>query len=107
MHINEFLLARVADDEVSAGGPSSTTYELGPNRAHASDLFERRRTAIHRHHDRSVTVMFAGKAQTISRCGMCAHEVTRPCRALRLLALPDDAHPDYDPAWSDIAAADA
>jgi hypothetical protein len=107
MHINEFLLARVADDEAGAGAPGSTTYELGPNRAHACDLFERRRIAIHRHHDRSVTVMFAGRAQTISRCGVCAHELTRPCRALKRLALPHASHPDYDAAWSDLAAADA
>lgn len=100
MRIQEFLLARVAQDEERAATTHETTYELGPNRAHAVNTFERRRAVIHRHHDRLVTEMALGDFATIARCELCVHETMRPCRALRALARPDRTHPDYDTDWN-------
>lgn len=98
MRIEEFLLARVDEDETNAEGADGDR-GLTPRRAHATDGFERRRAIIHRHHDQSVTVMSSGAFETVTRCGICIHEFTRPCRALKTLAAPDDAHPDYDLQW--------
>lgn len=101
MRIEEFLLSRVDEDEKNAAEGAGGEYELGPNGAHAASVesFEHRRAVIHRHHDRSVTVMASGAFETVTRCGICIHEFTRPCRALRTLAVPDDQHPDYDRLW--------
>jgi hypothetical protein len=105
MRITEFLLARV-DQEQSNAERVTAPRELGPDRSAAMDTYARRRAVIHRHHDQSVTVMATGEFQTVTRCGICIHEFTRPCRALKTLALPDRAHPDYDRAW-DLAGSGA
>lgn len=89
MSIQEFLLARVDQDEAEA---------LSGSRSAAQD-FERRRAVIYRHHERSMTVMSIGKFQTVTRCSVCSGATTRPCTALRCLAQPDHGHPDYDVAW--------
>jgi hypothetical protein len=104
MRIQEFLLARVAQDENGATDSDATQYELGPNRTHQVDSFEQRRTVIARHHDRSVTIGSGGNFRTVAKCGVCLNETARPCQALRALALADHAHPDYDPDWA-IASA--
>jgi hypothetical protein len=100
MRIQEFLLARVAQDESSATDTDASQYELGPNRSHQVDVFEQRRIVIDRHHDRSMTIGSGGIFQTVAQCSVCLSETIRPCRALRTLALADTAHPDYDPGWA-------
>ena len=96
MRISEFLLARVRQDEVDA---EAHGYEHHFDSHDGGGVFERRRTAIHRHHDRSITVVSTGAFQTVSRCGVCIREFTRPCRVLMSLAQADNEHPDYDHAW--------
>lgn len=95
MHIQEFLLARVRDDQASATGDATSD---GQAESGAGE-FEARRSLIHRHHDRSITVVGNGPFQTVTRCSICIREFTRPCRVLRGLAQPDRNHPDYDHRW--------
>jgi hypothetical protein len=64
------------------------------------------RAAVERHSERTMTVVFPGQIEAITRCGICPKEETRPCRALRILALPYAHHPAYRPEWR-IAEPDA
>lgn len=57
------------------------------------------REEVERHSDRTMTVVSINKTETLTRCGVCPKEVTRPCMALRLLALPYAQHPAYRPEW--------
>src|SRR5436190_7937845 len=53
------------------------------------------RAEIERHSDRTITVVSMSRIETITRCGVCPKEDTRPCMALRVLALPYAPHPAY------------
>lgn len=47
-----------------------------------------------------MTVVFrSGNERSITRCKLCPKEDTRPCLALRVLALPYAQHPLYRPEW--------
>lgn len=81
MTIKEFLLARLSEE---------TDVDTGPIRAE-----------IERHNDRSMWVLGGARApEVLTRCGLCVHEHTRPCTALRRLASAYVDHPDFDPAWA-------
>ena len=54
---------------------------------------------VERHRDRTMTVVSLSGTEKITRCGTCPKEDSRPCRALRLLALPYAHHPAYQPEW--------
>jgi hypothetical protein len=56
------------------------------------------RTEVERHRDRTMTVVFRDRIETVTRCGTC-HDEVRPCTALRLLALPYAEHPAYRSEW--------
>jgi hypothetical protein len=55
---------------------------------------------LERHRDRTMTVVHRNRIETITRCGTCPNEQLRPCRGLRVLALPYAHHPAYRPEWS-------
>jgi hypothetical protein len=52
-----------------------------------------------RHRDRTMTVVYRERTETITRCGTCPKEQIRPCRRLRALALPYAGQPGYRPEW--------
>ncbi len=54
---------------------------------------------VERHQDRTMTVVSFSGRKTITRCGRCPKEDSRPCRALRALALRYAHHPAYRPEW--------
>jgi hypothetical protein len=65
--IKEFLLARLSEE---------TDADTAPVRAE-----------IERHNDRSMMVLGGARGPEVrTRCGLCVHEYTRPCRALRRIA---------------------
>jgi hypothetical protein len=74
--IQEFLLARLQDDDSDAV-----------------------RAEVERHRDRTMTVVFRDRVETITRCGTCPKEPERPCTAMRELALPFADHPQFRPEW--------
>lgn len=81
MTIKEFLLARLSDE---------TDADTAPVRAE-----------IERHNDRSMMVLGGARGHEVrTRCGLCVHEYTRPCRALRRIASRYQDHPDFDQAWT-------
>ncbi len=57
------------------------------------------RAEIERHNDRTMTVVTLSGTTTITRCGVCPKEETRPCTALRVMALPFADHPAYRQEW--------
>lgn len=80
MTIKSFLLARLSEE---------THADAGALRAE-----------IERHDDRTMTVSGGqGGVETVTRCGTCASEYTRPCRALKSSAGRYRTHPDFDPDW--------
>jgi hypothetical protein len=64
------------------------------------------RAEVERHRDRTMTVVFRERVETITRCGICPKEPSRPCTALRVLALPYAEDPLYDPGWQLVAVED-
>ena len=54
---------------------------------------------LERHKDRTMTVVSLSGIETITRCGTCPREPTRPCMSLRILALRYAQHPAYLPEW--------
>jgi hypothetical protein len=109
MSIQEFLLSYVVDDpivEVHAAAQAMNT--------RGSDTTDSRfpltrgalRAEVERHSDRTMTVVSLSGHVSITRCRVCPKEDTRPCTALRVLALPYAQHPAYRPEWG-IAPHDA
>ena len=86
LSIPEFLLDYVLVPEAEGGGP------VGAARA---DL----RAEVVRHRDRTMTVVFRDRIETMTRCEVCRTE-DPPCTALRVLALPFADHPAYRAEWS-------
>lgn len=82
MNIKSFLLARLSEEQhVDA---------------------DRIRAEIERHNDRTMVVSGGrGEIQTVTRCGTCANEYTRPCRTLKSTVSAYRAHPDFDPHWDE------
>jgi hypothetical protein len=103
--LQEFLLLHAFDrpvDELDAAEVKDSFRELrqsGPASADLSTTHAALRAEIMRHSDRSMTVVSRGGIETITRCRVCPHESTTPCRALRLLAMPYARHPRFRPEW--------
>lgn len=101
LSIQEFLLTYVLGDNAGTGrlpalpGAELSASDLGGLPHNRADL----RAEIERHDDRSMTVVTLKGTETITRCGVCPREDTRPCTALRVLALPYAQHPAYRPEW--------
>jgi hypothetical protein len=55
---------------------------------------------VERHRERTMNVVSRHGIETITRCTTCPREETRPCTALRILALPYAQHPAYRREWS-------
>ena len=56
------------------------------------------RAEVERHRERTMTVVFRDRTETITRCATCREEA-HPCTALRVLALRFAEHPAYRPEW--------
>lgn len=54
---------------------------------------------VERHRERTMTVVSLMGTESITRCGTCPSEESRPCKALRVLALPFAHRPGYRSAW--------
>ena len=54
---------------------------------------------VERHRERTMTVVSLMGTESITRCGTCPREESRPCKALRVLALPFAHRPGYRPEW--------
>lgn len=81
MTVKEFLLARLSEE---------TDVDNTAIRAE-----------IERHNDRSMWILGGASAPEVrTRCGLCVHEYTRPCLALRRIASKYQNHPDFDQAWT-------
>lgn len=108
--LNEFLLARIAEDEAEApnvrlavnmprdGHPSGILASL-EGRVLAECAAKRQIVALHGPVEGWPATDF---------CAICNDETYHPaefelsappCRTLRLLALPHSSHPDYRPEW--------
>ena len=75
-------------------------YAVGADRSgHDCAGPDAQRAEIERHNDRTMTVVTLSGTTTITRCGVCPKEETRPCSALRLMALPFAQHPAYQQEW--------
>ena len=81
LSIPEFLLTYVLDDD-----------EHSHSGVHL-------RAEIERHRERAVTVESRRGVRTIRRCEVCPPDEGRPCKALRVLALPYARHPSYRREW--------
>jgi hypothetical protein len=127
MNIQEFLYAVALGDRDQDGSAPAVT-RLGSTKSRSTDNNRGRGLAgadtdrlpltgaglaaeVERHSDRTMTVVSLSGIETITRCGICPKEDTRPCMALRILALPYAEHPGYRSEWSitrpDTAAATA
>jgi hypothetical protein len=80
VNIRTFLLARLSEESRVDGARS--------------------RRAIKLHDDRSMVVTWQHNAETVTRCGTCTKEASRPCTALKLLAAKYEDHPDFEEAWA-------
>ena len=116
MNIQEFLYAVSSRDGDQVGSAPTTTGmpttnppstgNSGGEGLHGSDpdglplTGANLRAEVKRHSDRTMTVVTLSGIETITRCGICPKEDTRPCRALRILAMPYAQHPAYRPEWS-------
>ena len=76
LSIQDFLLAHVVGDDASGV-----------------------RAEVARHRERTMTVVFRDRVEAFTRCGTCPREPSRPCTALRVLALPYAGNPGYRPEW--------
>jgi hypothetical protein len=75
-------------------------YAVGADRSgHDCAGPDAQRAEIERHNDRTMTVVTLSGTSTITRCGVCPKEETRPCTALRVMALPFAEHPAYRQEW--------
>jgi hypothetical protein len=74
--IKTFLLTRLSEEIQVDGG--------------------RRRREIESHNDRSMVVTWQHEAETVTRCGTCTKESSRPCTPLRLLAARYNDHPEFE-----------
>jgi hypothetical protein len=100
LSIQDFLRLHALGDDRSGHPP--LVRGSGPAGSGVAELFPTvasLRAEIERHTDRSMTVMSRGGMETITRCAACPKEETRPCMALRVLALPYAEHPGYRPEW--------
>jgi hypothetical protein len=106
LSIQEFLLAYAFDGPVPAADHGPETWDPDRRPLTGANL----RAEIERHADRTMTVRSSTGSSSgmgaITRCGVCPKEATRPCTALRVLALPYADHPAYRPEWR-IAPPDA
>lgn len=91
--LTEFLLARIAEDEAAAHdrlgkGALSTSVILQWQQHRVLAECEAKRRIVELH------------AYDWNPRGLCmACDIDGPCPTLHALALPYDAHPDYDEAW--------
>jgi hypothetical protein len=105
MNIQEFLLLYAVGDDPGIDehtGPAPVVHGGGLANSDPDELpltGPSLRTEIERHNDRTMTVVSRGAIETITRCGVCPKELTRPCTALRVLALPYARHPAYRTEW--------
>jgi hypothetical protein len=100
LNIQEFLFAYALDGPaLAARGQGVEMPDPDPVALRGADL----RAEIERHADRTMTVRSSSGSssgmEAITRCGVCPKEATRPCAALRILALPYADHPGYRPEW--------
>jgi hypothetical protein len=103
LSIQEFLLNYVVGGGAEIDDPHEPVPFLGADkplaRSAPGDAVSFR-AEIERHNDRTMTVVFHDRVETITRCGVCPKEATRPCTALRRLAMPYVRHPAYRPEWA-------
>lgn len=103
--IKDFLLSRALQDEAESdvrsrafASPSRGEGEP-PAARHIAALLTEFRDAIEQHNDHTMTVVSRSGMQTVTRCGFCPKEDTRPCRALKVMALRYSNHPAYLAEW--------
>lgn len=82
-----------------------TAYVLGEGLDevhHVDDIdyrMARLRAEVSKHELRTMTVVFPGSEETITRCRSCPRDDAWPCTALRELAAPYARHPAYRREW--------
>ena len=93
MSIQLFLLSRVSECEADFFALTKPEQEVAVSTVDAD------RIEIESHHDRTMVVTSRAGTETVTRCGICAKESSRPCHALKVMALPYASHPDYQQIW--------
>jgi hypothetical protein len=102
MTLTDFLLARIAEDEVDVergmmrvSGPGS------PARVRADCEAKRQIVELHgAKRVRRAAETLSGEPEFIEDCRICGHFPAQyPCVTLRMLALPFADHPDYREEW--------
>lgn len=110
MTLVEFLLARIAEDEVEivANAQELTAFGQVVRRTYRP---ETRRWAAECQAKRAILEMHTGTypdSNGVLSCEMCSqseptgmysYDEPHPCQTLRLLAQPYADHPDYDESW--------
>jgi hypothetical protein len=102
LQIHDFLLVYVLGDTTDPDTRAHAVGDLDPEPSGLNGIppaATSLRSAVAQHRERTMTVVFPGQIEAITRCGICPKEETRPCRALRILALPYAQHPAYRPEW--------
>ena len=98
MTLTEFLLARIVEEEQAANDvlawPESTGVLKAPSQRRLAECESKRRIVeIHQ--------SYGDYGNWCQTCDLDDPPVGEgwPCKTLRLLALPDADHPEYDQAW--------
>ena len=105
LSIQEFLLADVLGADIEVDDVECPTAPVRAARlglTYPARLPLKRaklRAEIERHSDRTMRVVSYKGIETITRCRTCAKDDTRPCLALRVLAVAYGRHPAYRPEW--------
>lgn len=104
LNIQEFLLLYALDDDSETDDRSGLLPVVHRSASAESGELASFRAEVERHNDRTMTILSLSGTETITRCGVCPKEESRPCMALRFLALPYAQHPAYRPEWRIVRA---
>lgn len=98
MTLTEFLLARIAEDEVSERFVSQRHVGAGKIREDVTMIEPSAHVLAECEAKRQIVALH--KPEPGQHPDFCGHDLRElPCPTLRALALPDADHPDYLPEW--------
>lgn len=104
MRLDEFLLARIAEDEAAARDEGAGAMMGAMWKQFPEDAYHELQRGVLANAARVLAECDAKRRivalhpEMLESCQGCAHEA-HPCRTLRALAQPYVDHPGFDPAW--------